>query len=62
MLGIVIFITDKQENEYRRCEEYRSTKKIYYAEAFIVSFLTSLTSWIGVIILSASIVKNWRKK
>lgn len=59
--GIYLFITDEDEILYRGSEAYKIYKKSYYAEAFIVSLITSVTSWLGIILMGVAILKKRRK-
>ena len=58
--GIILFIKDENEKLYRTTVEYRNSKFIYYLQAFFVSIIISITSWIGVLLLIPQIIK--RKK
>lgn len=57
-VSVYLFVIDKDEKLYRLTEAYRKTKKKYYAEAFIVSLICSITSWIGIFLMGVAILKK----
>lgn len=59
--GIYLFVTDKDEILFRSSEAYRRYRKSYYAEAFVVSLITAITSWLGIILMGVAILKKRRK-